>query len=74
MFRQDPNCRGCPMAGAEGGPDPDQAWLSHLLRLSNMVSAGCSFRLDDLSVAEWDGLVTLRHENNRLARERMNES
>jgi hypothetical protein len=46
-------------------PDPDPAateWIRHLWRLEELKHVGCVWGVNDLSWAQWQGLIWMAHE------------
>lgn len=43
-----------------------ETWAHHIISIRNRIMAGCKYGPDDLSEAEWRGLVVLEAEISRM--------
>lgn len=49
-----------------------EAWALHIMGIRQRIHAGCVFGPDDLTEAEWRGLVVLETVIAQVSEERMN--
>lgn len=68
----EPDCEGCEHQTGVSGVRPD-AWVMHLIWLENLMAAGCSFRLDELEIEEWQGLIMLKSVRSEREAEKIRE-
>lgn len=49
-------------------------WINHLVYLDGLVQCGCKFTVDDLTKAEWDGLLLIHIVRREIEKEQMEKA